>query len=573
MRSECHLAASTLKLILKRFPECTVSAAGDRGLRYVLYEDAVVPGNPFRPDKARKVEAFYWIFVDFPDFVLQRSACWPVLTLIRSKIIAQIPGGVSHVTRFLLNMFRPFSDGVVLPSTTTPCILRARFGGFLADLLGHKELMCSKGVSSAIHPCWNCANLAMRPNGNYRDGELTIACWDIDSFMKHTDESLFDMVDRLHDSVGRVSNGRVLELQTATGFNVCEAGLLRDKTLRDIYSPTNHHLRDWMHTVVGDGIANTETGLVLHAMRAHKISLAMVQDFLVGCKLPQMHGKVQRDWLKESRLKGNTMSSFAGIMLTVVPIVALFLDYFNVKEYCPAEVQSYELLHALTSLLRLSPSKVPAHISKMKGLIRSHQEAFVIAYGSEMLKPKAHQMHHVVDHIEYLGKCLSCFVTERKHREVKKSAINVFRHVESTTLRDMLNSQYQYMSSGHDLFTPQFLSNTRLQDVKVGGRTFRLSKGSAVCHVGELFAGDIVFMKTGIVMQIAAFWQEDDSDICIEGSALHAVADDVSVRSLTDVTTMFQRTVDICDACIYFSPSPGVVKISIPPHALILPTG
>jgi hypothetical protein len=80
-------------------------------------------------------------------------------------------------------------------------------------------------------------------------------------------------------------------------------------------------------------------------------------------------------------------------------------------------------------------------------------------------------------------------------------------------------------------------------------------------------------MKTGIVMQIAAFWQEDDSDICIEGSALHAVADDVSVRSLTDVTTMFQRTVDICDACIYVLPSPGVVKISIPPHALILPTG
>ena len=72
----------------------TVVEAGDAGLQYVLYQDAVVPGNPFRPDKARKVEAWYWIFINFPDFVLQRSACWPVATLIRTKLISTIPGGL-----------------------------------------------------------------------------------------------------------------------------------------------------------------------------------------------------------------------------------------------------------------------------------------------------------------------------------------------------------------------------------------------------------------------------------------------------------------------------------------------
>ena len=135
----------------------------------------------------------------------------------------------------------------------------------------------------------------------------------------------------------------------------------------------------------------------------------------------------------------------------------------------------------------------------------------------------------------------------------------------------MLNAQCQYMMSGHDLFRPHFLSKRCLQEVAAGGRTFQIGTSSAVCHVGELFVGDIVFMKTGVVMQINAFWQDDDSDICIEGNALHAVDNDVSVRSLSDVTSMFQRTVDICDACIYFSPSPGIIKISIPPHALVLP--
>ena len=36
----------------------TVKAAGGRCLKWILYQDGVIPGNPFRPEKARKVEAW-----------------------------------------------------------------------------------------------------------------------------------------------------------------------------------------------------------------------------------------------------------------------------------------------------------------------------------------------------------------------------------------------------------------------------------------------------------------------------------------------------------------------------------
>ena len=52
---------------------CTISVAfttmmesiidGGARLRVMLYNDGVVPGNPFRPEHARKIETFYWSHV------------------------------------------------------------------------------------------------------------------------------------------------------------------------------------------------------------------------------------------------------------------------------------------------------------------------------------------------------------------------------------------------------------------------------------------------------------------------------------------------------------------------------
>ena len=92
-----------------------IDSAAGAPLTYVLYQDGVVPENPFRPDKARKVEAWYWIVTQFPDFVIQRSACWPTATLLRTSIVQKLPSGVSYVTRKLLRIFKPLADGIVLP--------------------------------------------------------------------------------------------------------------------------------------------------------------------------------------------------------------------------------------------------------------------------------------------------------------------------------------------------------------------------------------------------------------------------------------------------------------------------
>ena len=65
-------------------------------LRLVIYADGLVPGNPFRPEKSRKLECIYWTFVDWPGWLLSRTFTWPCLSIIRSSVVDDLEGGMGH---------------------------------------------------------------------------------------------------------------------------------------------------------------------------------------------------------------------------------------------------------------------------------------------------------------------------------------------------------------------------------------------------------------------------------------------------------------------------------------------
>ena len=104
-----------------------------------------------------------------------------------------------------------------------------------------------------------------------------------------------------------------------------------DTDLRAIYSPCNHHHRDWMHTIVSDGVANWETAGILHAMKSCPANMRLnaVQRFMMKCVLPRHHGTPQPEWLVDARLKDATVKSFASTMLNIISIMVIFLDHFH----------------------------------------------------------------------------------------------------------------------------------------------------------------------------------------------------------------------------------------------------
>ena len=87
--------------------------------------------------------------------------CWATLTLLRCAIVATVPGGFSYIFAQLLRLFSVLAKGIVLPGVTEPFMCVAKFGGMLADLVGHQALSAWKGPNT-IRCCVRCANVIKR---------------------------------------------------------------------------------------------------------------------------------------------------------------------------------------------------------------------------------------------------------------------------------------------------------------------------------------------------------------------------------------------------------------------------
>ena len=108
--------------------------------RIILYNDAAQIGNPFRHDKGRKFEAFYWAISEWPDWALHLSMCWATTALVRSSIVDRVDGGLQAILRRVISLFRPFADGVMLRCGDVGFVFTAKFHGLLADPIGHMAI-------------------------------------------------------------------------------------------------------------------------------------------------------------------------------------------------------------------------------------------------------------------------------------------------------------------------------------------------------------------------------------------------------------------------------------------------
>ena len=132
----------------------------------------------------------------------------------------------------------------------------------------------------------------------------------------------------------------------------------------------------------------------------------------------------------------------------------MFLDHFPVvSQHLPDHVTCFRKLHQIVWILRCDAHGQQIHL--LRQVIEDHHRLWAQLY-PESSKPKLHQLLHVPDAIDYLGKAIACFTCERKHTEVKRTAVNVFRHFEHTTIADMLHSLSEDLSE-HDIFAEQTL--------------------------------------------------------------------------------------------------------------------
>ena len=98
-------------------------------------------------------------------------------------------------------------------------------------------------------------------------------------------------------------------------------------------------------------------------------------------------------------------------------------------------------------------------------------------------KAKFHHMYHIHETIERFNRVLSCFVTERAHRRSKRAALHVFRYLEQTVMKDLVNRTVEQFAGDSSLFLRAYLIRPKVAEL-VGAQVHKSTK--ATLHVGIL---------------------------------------------------------------------------------------
>ena len=493
-------------------------------LSLLLYGDDLTPGNPLRVDGGRKVFAFYYAFLQWPNWMLHRQDTWLCFGTLRVNIIETVRGGVSAVFASILRtMFvtgpANFTSGFFIVGRRGAEILcRASFKGIIADEKGLKEAWGIKGASG-VKPCLVCQNIFnfLHKRGGGVGYKLSLDNVERGNWICHTNESIFQIHDDLAAMVAGGLHGKITafkNLQKDTGINYNPHGLLGCPELRSIISPVDQYFRDFQHTYASNGVASAQLAGVLQAvqdeptLQAHGITLDMIKEYASQYNLPRCHGRVNKHWFEDTYIASDHVRHFASDVVAMITMMAAFMsDIVSPHGVLQQHSECLNLMHEIFSLLFSAGVVTEQIYTRLKRLIDCHRTLFRRLYPN-FIKIKFHHTGHLADDLYRLGVSLSCFPLERKHRKLKSIMLYAFRSVELTSAKDYVNHSIQQFVEGRFKFAAYWLESTI--DVHVGGEDWKVS-WHAHSPIGEMHRDDVVLAiqdGTVIVGCINRFWEQ-----------------------------------------------------------------
>lgn len=532
----------------------------EQGLRIILYIDEVRPGNPLRPSKGRTTQCIYWTFVDLPAHLLVQTRFWFLFAAVRSSVVSEIPGGVSGIMKLVLHKFFPadgsgLQRGILLVNRDRQHLLRACFGGFMADEKGLKEVFSYKGASGS-KPCMTCSNVVRISDKTALEGSslVDLSCSDRSLFRRHTKQTVLGIVERLRAGKETMTRTQYSKLEQAFGVTFEPRGVLADHHCQLLVDPVAHYYRDWMHTVASGGVLSTEMAMFVNRLVELGYQHTMLCRWAMKFHLPKARGKVDPEWFSSSRVGNDHCATFASEQLSMLPLLLSFAEEV-VKTEVPDHRRCLRLLAVIVQILSLGPSESLEHLDVLQSSVVEHHALFARLYPG-VIKPKLHHLLHVPEDMRRLGKLLSCFPTERKHRDTKQAALHIFRNFEGTLMQDLALQQVKSIVEGAS-FEPAFLI-----DALTAGDERLLRATSCRLPCGEVRVGDIVHLRRGGAAMIDMCWQRD-SEIVIQTRALPPVGRH-SFRAMPGGLASFIAPSDVKSAAIWAQDGPDLVRVLAP---------
>ena len=295
-------------------------------------------------------------------------------------------------------------------------------------------------------------------------------------------QAFFGMLKSLHSTRAAGNLRQLVEMEIDYGIKYDRHSMFVDDQLKPMLKPIANYFRDPQHTLFSTGVGESEVAGVVLEMNRHGKTIDDLRRYSVDYLFPKRVTKVDPRWFQKKMFSTFGTKHFAGDMIAVIYLVGAFLQDEVAPGLMDKHIECFMLLVRITAIVMSAGDATASVIDGLRSAVDRHAVLFSELYDDpKMYKVKWHHLLHLPDDLLRLGKLLSCFPMERKHKDIKVHMVNNFKNVEHTTVCGYLNATVTSIINGQTQFKPDFLLDP------VDGRSSR-----AVLQCGAIHRGDMV---------------------------------------------------------------------------------
>lgn len=403
-----------------------------------VYSDEVLPGNALKARNERKTIAFYWSFKQFGRGLSSEDLWFHACSIRASCVRDSASDGWSQLFTQVAGLFfrapQDASAGVHLElGEGLPSFWFAKLDLVIGDGAALASCWSLKGASGT-KPCLYCQNVFLHGLNLHlhdRSGRFVshVEC-DMSKWALETDQSVLNSAKMLRDNFGNTSRAQFDRMEKAVGIVHTMRGPLNcDHLLQRLNGgPISVTQMDWMHIYCVNGIFNTECGFLLESLRAAGLQYIDLDRYLQGFKYPkQLQSKGTTGSKTLKGYDGGEVKCSASEALAVYPCIRLMLMTLvpdDVPHDTTLAIVSFHALCGVLDLLQQDKKLGNVDPDTLHGAVERHVTFRIAAYGEDRQQPKVHWSLHLSS-MKRLQPVLTCWVHERKHKEIKRVANDV----------------------------------------------------------------------------------------------------------------------------------------------------
>ncbi len=439
----------------------------DNPWNIIVYNDEVSPGNQLLVLNDRQTQAIYWTFRELGAIALGCEEIWFVLAVLRSHIVERLGGMTVILSHLMMRFFDHGSDvskGVLVRTDQGRSMLFADLGFLVADESALKHSLENKGASGILC-CPLCRNCVQ--DMTYKKGKRPVpldqcddtgtlvpyTCTDITKFKKHTPKSITRYMECLRHASTTQTPTEFKELQKNIGFNFRPDGVLMNPKFGG--NIINKYMSDAQHVFFVNGIFNKEMGGLLDHLKSAGYTYQMIQDHIDKVHFPSRcpSNKALKKLFTKAKKSGDDFKCSASEGLSLLGVMQHFVKWVirdgdanaAVKAAC---VSFISLCDALEHVFHATAGKCDQEQFQhdLAAFMCNHQSV----YDCKKWVSKFHAALHLPEMFDRFKILVTCWVLERKHKEVKRLANNYMTSRDSWELglcEELLRKQFDELNA------------------------------------------------------------------------------------------------------------------------------